>query len=294
MGCTAVLQPRVTGIAHAPLLTIVMALSVSGVQAEQPKTASSVIAVGEITVGGDLTGDEAKPHVGKGLTEEIIGQITTQLKEGDFTWCPIKVVEWTRRDEVAKEQALQLSGVTDKTLAVKEAYIMAPDYLIGGSVDFDNGGAAWTVDLQNASGGTAAQSISGHSATPADVLKQASRIATEFLDKACPRPWNVTGGGPRMKVTGTVARLDEPFPLDGVFPGGTADFVYTPTSRDGGTVAYKLQGSGFTGSGSGSYTIAPGKNDTMVIHQTTKGCMDGIPNGCKTNSEVLTLTPLKN
>ena len=122
---------------------------------------------------------------------------------------------------------------------------------------------------------------------------EAARIAERVLDRLCPGPWTVTGGGARIKVSGTVAKLNEAFKVVGKFLGGTANFVYSPTSRSGGTVDYVLAGGGFSGAGSGTYTIGPsGDGSTMTIKQTTTGCIAGVPGSCKTNSEVLTLTPV--
>jgi hypothetical protein len=93
-------------------------------------------------------------------------------------------------------------------------------------------------------------------------------------------------------VSGTVASVTAPFRLAGAFPGGTADFVYTPASEAGGTVTYSLAGGGVTGAGTGSYTISALGDGTLRLDQTTTGCIDGIPNSCRSNTEVVILTPI--
>lgn len=122
---------------------------------------------------------------------------------------------------------------------------------------------------------------------------------TAILDHFCPPlgdaaykgPWTATGGGAQIVVTGTVEDLLAPFTLTGEFPGGTAVFEYTPVNMGGGAVDYSLSGSGVTGSGEGIYSLNAMPGDVYVLEQTTDGCIDGMPNSCRTNSESITLTP---
>jgi hypothetical protein len=193
---------------------------------------------------------------------------------------------------VLKEQMFQQTPYVDQATAIKTLGTEAPDYVIGGSIKFGAGKADWTIEIRTNAGGELVDSFTGFADDDA-VLDEAARIAEHVLDKLCPGAWTVTGGGERIVVSGTVIKLDEPFEVVGKFPGGTANFVYSPTSRGGGTVDYVLAGGGFSGAGNGTYTIAPsGDGSTMTINQTTTGCMEGIPGSCRTNSEVLTLTPV--
>lgn len=123
--------------------------------------------------------------------------------------------------------------------------------------------------------------------------------ASGILEKLCPKqggaatlgPWTASGGGSKISVTGRVADLVAPFTLEGEFPGGRAVFEYTPVNIGGGAVSYTLSGSGVTGSGEGIYSLKDQGNGVYLLEQTTDGCVDGIPNSCRTNSETITLTP---
>lgn len=123
--------------------------------------------------------------------------------------------------------------------------------------------------------------------------------AAGILDKLCPKegaaatvgPWMASGGGAQISITGQVADLLAPFTLEGEFPGGRAVFEYTPVSIGGGAVEYSLSGSGVTGSGEGLYSLTAQPDGVYVLGQTTNGCVDGIANSCRTNSDTITLTP---
>ncbi|RWC56420.1 hypothetical protein [Mesorhizobium sp.] len=251
--------------------------------------ADVVLAVGTITT-DNYPGQE---FAGNGLGEAILYQAITMLDDGgEFAWCAGKVVEWRRIDEVNKEQKFQQSKYADPATAIKKLGTLAPDFLIGGSIKFGAGKADWTIEIRTNPGGELVDSFTGFADDDA-VLDEAARITEHVLDRLCPGPWTVTGGGARIKVSGKVAKLDEAFKVVGKFPGGTANFLYSPTSRSGGTVDYVLAGGGFSGAGSGTYTIGPsGDGSTLTIKQTTTGCIAGVPGSCKTNSEVLTLTPV--
>ncbi|MBZ7927061.1 hypothetical protein LAC81_34450 (plasmid) [Ensifer adhaerens] len=255
----------------------------------QAQQADVVLAVGTIT-------DDAYPGreaAGNGLGDMILTEVVNKLGAGgEAEWCAGRVVEWRRIDEVIKEQKFQQSKYADPTTAIKKLGTEAPDFLIGGRITFGGGKANWTIETRTNPGGDLVDSFSGFSDDDA-FLDEAARIAEHVLDKLCPGPWTVSGGGARIKVSGTVVKLSEPFEVVGKFPGGTSAFVYTPTSRSGGTVEYGLAGGGFSGAGKGTYTIGPsGDGSTLTIKQTTKGCINGVPGSCKTNSEVLTLTPV--
>ena len=100
-----------------------------------------------------------------------------------------------------------------------------------------------------------------------------------------------TGGGDMITITGEVASVSEPFQLTGTFPGGMAVFDYTPADAEGGTFVSALSGSGVTGSTEGTYTITPEDDGVLRLDQTGYGCIDGIAGSCRTQSEVITLTP---
>jgi len=124
--------------------------------------------------------------------------------------------------------------------------------------------------------------------------------AAGILDLLCPRqggaaafgPWQASGGGAEIVITGQVDDLSSPFSLHGEFPGGTGIFEYIPVTPGGGPVTYQLAGSGVTGSGEGQYSMEALPNGVYRLEQTTHGCVDGIANSCRTNTEVIMLTPV--
>lgn len=264
----------------APLLFL---LSAGPAAAQQ---ADVTMAVDTITT-DNYPGQE---FAGNGLGEAILHEVSTLL-DGDFAWCAGKIVEWRRRADVEKEQKFSKSEYVDQSTVDGSISPIAPDFLIGGGIRFGAGKADWTIEIKTPDGAVV-DTFTGFSDDDA-VVEEGARIAEQVLQKLCPGPWTVTGGGARIVVSGTVTKLDEPFEVVGNFPGGTANFFYSPTSRGGGTVKYVLAGSGVSGAGEGTYTIGPsGDSSTLTIQQTTTGCITGIPNSCKTNSEVLTLTPI--
>jgi hypothetical protein len=101
--------------------------------------------------------------------------------------------------------------------------------------------------------------------------------------------WVASGGGPGVTVTGLVADLTAPFTLTGAGEGFTVTYSYSPTSETAGTMTYTGSGAGFTMSGSGTYTIT-GEDPELTLTATHYGCVD--IGGCRTNTDVITLTPV--
>lgn len=241
---------------------------------------------------GDIITDDYpdQEFSGVGLAEAIEHQVLNMLDDsGPFSWCAGRVVEWRRLDEVYKEQGFQLGPYADPTTAVKSMGTLSPDYIVSGSITHSAGTSNWTIEVMSA-GGVVVDSFSGFAPDDA-IFGQDARIAEHLLDKLCPGPWTASGGGNGLVVSGTVVKLDEPFVLDGTFPGGTGEFAYSPTSRGSGNVEYVLTGGGATGTGNGTYTIEPaGDGHALSLRQTTIGCVD--VGSCKTNTETITLTPV--
>lgn len=69
----------------------------------------------------------------------------------------------------------------------------------------------------------------------------------------------VLGAGGESGITGEVASLTEPLAL--------------------------------SGSTEGTYTISGAAGEPLTLEQTGYGCIDGIPGSCRTNTEIITLTP---
>jgi hypothetical protein len=162
-----------------------------------------------------------------------------------------------------------------------------------------DGVVTWTLELRTLPGEDVLTSATGSSPT-AEVAAQGASAAREALAPLCAvaggdhsTAYEASGGGAQIEVTGSVEALDKVFFIYGTFPGGTAEFTYTPVSPGGGAVEYSLSGSGVTGSGEGLYSLAPQPDGTVILEQTTDGCVDGIPGSCRTNSEMITLTPVQ-
>ncbi|MCW5688467.1 MAG: hypothetical protein KIT76_07985 [Pseudolabrys sp.] len=126
-----------------------------------------------------------------------------------------------------------------------------------------------------------------------------SAATLAILENLCPRiggdgayagPWTASGGGNGTVVTGMVQSVSQIFTLECSFPGGTCVFRYVPFGG-GGIVEGHLQGGGATAFVEGLYSLTRLPGDVYVIEQTTSGCVDGVPNSCRTNDHTITLTP---
>ena len=278
------MQFWLSALRHIPAFCGLMALLLPAAATAQQ--GDIILAIGDITT-DDYPDQEFS---GEGLAEGIMHQVLTMLDDtGPFAWCAGRLVEWRRLDEVYKEQEFQQSPYVDPTTAVKTIGTLTPDYIVSGSITHSAGTSTWTIEVTS-SGGGLVDSFSGFAPDDA-IFQEDVRIAEHLLDKLCPGPWTASGGGNGLVVSGTVAKLDEPFTLVGEFPGGTGEFFYSPATRGGGQVEYLLRGGGATGTGSGTYTIEPaGDGFALTLRQTTTGCVN--VGACKTNSEAITLTPV--
>jgi hypothetical protein len=104
--------------------------------------------------------------------------------------------------------------------------------------------------------------------------------------------YEASGGSAELTVSGNVGDIESPFTLRGAIVGGELTFDYVPSSATAGSLTYQGGGSGVTAAGTGSYTIAEGPDGTLVLTQTSEGCVDGVPNSCRSNTDVITLTPI--
>ena len=252
---------------------------------------TTAIAIGEFTG----TGDPGSDVLGAGLGEVLLVDAVQMLDtNGAFADCPAIVVEWKRRKDVEAEIELQQGEAFDPASRITPGQLIDPSVMITGVTTIESGQASYVVEMRSHPEGQVIKSISG-TAAEAAVLDLGPEIARQLLDTLCPKGWTAkggtVGGGPGVDITGTVAALDAPFELNGTFQGGTAVFTYSPADAASGSVTYTLAGSGVTGTGTGSYTAAPQPDGTVRLEQTTTGCVDGIPNSCRTVTDVVTLTP---
>lgn len=245
-----------------------------------------VLSVGEIT-SDDYPGQE---FAGFGLSEAVLHQVVNLLgKAGLFSWCAARVIYPGGVAAADEELAFQQMPYVDPTTAAALGQVLSPDYVMSGSVTHSAGMSNWTIEVRSV-GGVLVDKFEGFAPDDA-ILNEAAGIAEHLLDKLCPGPWTASGGGNGLVVSGTVVKLDEPFILDGTFPGGTGEFSYSPTAPGTGNVEYVLTGGGATGTGSGSYTIKPaGDGQSLTLRQTTTGCVN--VGACRTNTDTITLTPV--
>jgi hypothetical protein len=117
------------------------------------------------------------------------------------------------------------------------------------------------------------------------------RSTLKLTTKVGNNSYTASGGGNGLTVSGRVEDITLPFTLNGVFQGGTATFNYTPQSDTAGSVTYSGGGNGVTMKGDGSYTISGSGDGPLTMTVTTTGCVN--VGGCKTNTDVITLTPDK-
>jgi hypothetical protein len=104
--------------------------------------------------------------------------------------------------------------------------------------------------------------------------------------------YEASGGSAELTVSGIVSDVGSPFTITGEIVGGQVTFNYVPASSTAGSLTYEGGGSGVTFAGTGSYTIADGPDGALVLTQTSEGCVDGVPNSCRSNTDVITLTPI--
>lgn len=243
------------------------------------------------------TGDADASSSGAGLGEIILVDTVGLLNSGGpFTECPAIVVEWTRRQDIENEIALQQSRFFDPASRVTPGQLINPSVMVSGNVDLTAGQANYVVELRTQPDGGLIKSFSG-TTSEEGIFDVGPQLAHDILGSLCPQGWSAEGGtvsaGPGVTITGAVASLDLSFDLTGSFQGGTAVFHYSPAGQAGGTLTYELSGSGVTGSGEGSYTLEALSGGAYRLEQTATGCVDGIPNSCRTTTEVVTLTPMQ-
>ena len=170
--------------------------------------------------------------------------------------------------------------------------------LIAGNIVAMDGAVTANVALQGQPAGPDPVTKAEFGPAPS-VQALAEMVASDLLRSLCaggaavsPVVYDASGGGPQITITGRVTALDREFTLEGSFPGGKAVFTYAPVSPGGGAVSYEISGSGVTGSGEGVYTTVAQADGTVMIEQTTEGCIDGVANTCRTNNDRIVLTPV--
>lgn len=113
-------------------------------------------------------------------------------------------------------------------------------------------------------------------------------VAKSSIDFDTKQGGYVASGGTKVKVSGKVSSLTEPFTVHGTGRGFTVDYSYTPTSASGGTVTYSGAGGGVSMQGKGTYTIS-GDDPVRTLKQTTTGCTSPV-GGCMTQTNIYRLT----
>lgn len=246
-----------------------------------------LVAVGTTTGTGSAELAAFGPGFGDLLVTDMI-----RLRQSDprFEDCDMAILEWRRRDDVVRERDLQSSGLVDPATASDSGPLPEPQALIEGTLTQNGRAVDWSITMRDRASGSVLATSTG-SVPEEELLDQSERVAADMLEAACPPGWEASGGGATIEVTGHVARLDAPFRLKGVFPGGTAIFDYVPGESAGGTVSYTISGSGVSGSGAGDFHMSDAGDNVFRIEQTTNGCVHGVPNSCRTNRETITLTP---
>lgn len=254
----------------------------------QPPPGVMALAVGD-TPG---TGDAEWVANGQGLGDLLINDIGQLIQAtGSDTDCKAMQVEWRRRGDAIREQELQQSRFVDPATRVRTGQMIEPNVMITGTSNLGNGTLSYTFEMRSHPDGTLIGTVSGEFDFDATSAR-APEIAEKIVEKLCKKGWTASGGGPRITITGTVKSITASFELGGVFPDGTALFTYAPSGPAGGTVTYSASGSGVTAAGTGTYTMTDNGDGSYTLSQTTGGCVHGIPNSCKENSEVMALTPV--
>ena len=254
-----------------------------------PPAGTTALAVGAFTG----TGDPEWVPVAPGLADLLLTAMM-ETKDSTNPACPLIFVEWNRRAEVQAEIDLQQSPFFDATTAVTPGQLITPSVMLTGVTHFENGQASYTVTMARHPDGSVIQTFDG-TISQNGFLNAADALARQILSTQCPQAWTAQGkttsAGPGVAISGQVSDLSGPFQLLGIFQGGEVIFTYIPdaTGRSG-SVTYTLSGEGFTGTGSGSFTMTTRADGVVVIDQSTSGCIDGIPNSCRTTTEQVILT----
>ncbi|WP_435259408.1 hypothetical protein ACSBLW_06455 [Thioclava sp. FR2] len=248
------------------------------------------MAIGAFTGTGDPEWVPVAPGFGDLLLTAMM-----EAKDSTAPSCPLIFVEWNRRAEVQAEIDLQQSPAVDATTAVTPGQLITPSVMLTGVTHFENGQARYTVTMARHPEGSVIQTFDG-TISQNGFLNAAEALARQILSTQCPQVWTAQGkttsAGPGVTISGQVSDLSAPFQLLGIFQGGEVTFSYVPdASGRAGSVTYTLSGGGFTGKGSGSFTLSPRADGAVVIDQSTSGCIDGIPNSCRTTTEQVILTP---
>jgi len=113
----------------------------------------------------------------------------------------------------------------------------------------------------------------------------------EIAEK-CKKGYTASGGGGDITISGSICgTLDAPFTLHATVIGGSLTFNYSPANEKAGSVSFTGGGNGFTASGSGTYQISGPEDGPLTLVQTSNGCVSGVGDSCRTNTETITLTP---
>lgn len=275
----------------AAVVTLGLLAAAPGLGQVPPPAGTTALAAGDFTGSGDA---EASP-VARGLGDLIVTEAVQMLDAGGpYAGCPAVFVEWRRRKDIEAEIALQQTDAVDPASRQTPGQLIDPTVMITGNTHFEGDTASYVVELRSHPDGSLIRTIRG-TVPETEFLDVGGAIAKDVLDKTCARGWKAAGGtvggGAGVTITGEVGQLEAPFELTGTFQGGEAVFTYTPDSNTGGKVTYALSGSGVTGAGEGTFSMSPQPDGTILIDQTTTGCVDGIPNSCRTTTEQVTLTP---
>ncbi|KSV65374.1 hypothetical protein N182_35860 [Sinorhizobium sp. GL2] len=89
--------------------------------------------------------------------------------------------------------------------------------MIGSHITSGAGKADWTIETRTNPSGDILESFTGFSDDDG-FLNDAALIAQHVLDKRCSGSWADTGGRTWIKVSGTVAKLNEAFQVLAKFP----------------------------------------------------------------------------
>lgn len=265
------------------------ALLVPGPALAQP-LGPPAIAVGTITYGGPPGGEA---HLGDGLSAMVEGELVRLTQEGGaYEDCEAEVVDVRHTEATEAEIARQQTEYFDPATRITPGQATQPTHHVSGHLQQTGGRMEWFVETRSAGGGEVVHTATG-SAPESGYFDIAGQIAQDLMSELCDKAYTASGGGGRIVISGFVPRLDAPFHLVGDFQGGTALFTYTPDGTGGGSVSYSLAGSGVTGSGQGSYTATRQPDGTVKVETRTHGCIDGMPDSCRDNTEQITLTPVR-
>ncbi|MCA0343411.1 MAG: hypothetical protein LCH99_27250 [Proteobacteria bacterium] len=173
-----------------------------------------------------------------------------------FKSCKARMTEMVRREELEKEQKLQLGPYGDKNTAIKPGQMLEPTHLIKGAIGSSANGHSYTVEIVDAKSGKTAESYTAP-VGDGDIEAALEALAADIVRKLCPLPaMQVKASYNDLVIDQKVCDLSKPFILRGTGQTAGIQFKMQPADADGGSFSLGGTAGGVPWSGGGTYAVA--------------------------------------